>query len=173
MNKLMKYIALFLGCIVSIESSADIKIVSPNGNKILFSEKKEGENIDSDAWNKIFFVHANQKLDLSRDDRYYTENGSTTPSPSGNYLKVLSVSGDYLYLENGERKYVDRTYCSVIDMRDGCIVSDWNGGNCMYDWADDKDILSQYPDGHGSTFDFLLFRPKMHVSADCNGILFL
>lgn len=166
MSKQWIKVACIICFIISGGSSASVIIKSPNGNAVVFSQKKQGDNVDPYAWNKIFFIHGTQQLDLSRDDRYYTEDGSSKVSPSGEYLKVTSISGDYVVLEDGSKKYTDRAYCGVIDMKDGCVVSDWDGEACSYDWEKNKDVLSEYPDGHGEKLDFLSLRPKMKVSHD-------
>lgn len=166
MNNRLKYIFSILIGMVSCDVKSDIDIISPNGNRITFSNKKEGEHIDKFAWGKIFFVHGDQKLDLSREDRYYTEDGSTKLSPLGEYVKVTSISGNYVSMGDEGKKYIDRAYCSVIDMKNGCIVSDWDGEACAYDWAKEKDVLSEEPNGNGDTFDFLSTKPKMKTSID-------
>jgi hypothetical protein len=166
MNKSKKSIFLVLGMTVSTGSFADVKITSPNGSEVVFSHKKQGDNFDPNAWGKIYFIHGTLRLDLSRDDRYYTEDGSSKVSPSGEYLKITSIAGDYVAMDDGTKKYTDRAYCSVIDMKSGCVVSDWDGETCGYDWEKGKDVLSESPDGHGDKFYFLSFRPKMNESID-------
>ncbi|ELY4677646.1 hypothetical protein SM017_004165 [Cronobacter turicensis] len=166
MNKFKQSVFFVLSMAVSIGSFADVKITSPNGSMLIFSQKKQGDNIDPNAWSKIYFIHGAQRLDLSRNDRYYTEDGSSKVSPSGQYLKITSIAGDYVAMDDGSKKYVDRAYCSVIDMKNGCVVSDWDGEACGYDWEKGKDVLSESLNGHGDKFDFLSFRPKMKELID-------
>lgn len=161
-----KGVLLIIGVFFSFGVMAEQKISSPNGNSVVFMQKKQGNNIDPNAWGKIYFIHGGQKHDLSRGNRYYIKDSSSKMSPSGEYLKLISISGDYLVLDDGSEKYTDRAYCSVIDMKDGCVVSDWDGEACSYDWEKNKDVLSEYPDGHGEKFDFLSLRPRMKFSHD-------
>ncbi|MEY8712107.1 hypothetical protein [Mangrovibacter phragmitis] len=129
---------------ISVYNSAyaDIEVKSQNGNSVIFIQPRYGDNIELDAWGKLIFSQNGKKIDLSRADRYYTENGSSKVSPGGNYLVVNSVAGDYLDSGDGAKQYVSRSYCSVIDMRNGCIVSDWDGEACSYQWNKSQDILS-------------------------------
>lgn len=106
---------------------ANVVIKSPNGNALEFSQAKHGRHYDPDSWGKLIFRNNGVMLDLTRSDRYYTEDGSTETSPSGNYVVVNSVSGGEIDSGDGSKQYVDKAYCSVIDMRNGCIVSDWDG----------------------------------------------
>lgn len=140
---------------------ADVEVKSQNGNSAVFSQPKHGDNIESDAWSKLIFNQNGKKIDLSRTDRYYTEDGSSKVSPSGNYLVVNSVAGDYLDSGDSAKQYVSKAYCSVIDMRNGCIVSDWDGEACGYQWAKGKDILSSSDDNDADTFDFLSMKPAV------------
>ncbi|AFJ46268.1 hypothetical protein [Shimwellia blattae] len=140
---------------------ADIEVKSQNGNSIIFSQPKYGNNIDPDAWSKLIFSQGGKKIDLSRAERYYTEDGSSKVSPSGSYLVVNSVAGDVLDFGNGTKQYASKAYCSVIDMRNGCIVSDWDGEVCSYQWTKGKDILASSDDSDADTFDFLTMKPSV------------
>jgi len=164
MLKIWAVFFCFIFFFISGSLNAKLVIRASNGNEIVYSDEKVGSNTDPHAWSKIYFVNRGQKYDLSRGDRYYTENGSSKVSPSGKYLKIISISGGYVTLEDGTETYTDRAYCSVVDMDNGCIVSDWDGEACSYNWAEDKDVLSEYPDGSGEKFDFLSLRPKMKIS---------
>lgn len=166
MKKEKKGFLLIVGVFFSFGVVAEQKIVSPNGNSLVFMQKKQGDNIDPNAWGKIYFTHGELKIDLSRDNRYYIKDGSSKISHSGDYLKLISISGAYLVLDDGSEKYTDRAYCSVIDMKDGCVVSDWDGEACSYDWEKNKDVLSESPDGDGDKFDFLSLRPRINFSHD-------
>lgn len=147
--------------VVCNSAHADIEVKSQNGNSAVFSQPKHGDNIESDAWGKLIFNKNGKKIDLSRTGRYYIEGGSNKVSPSGNYLVVNSVAGDYLDSGDGAKQYVSKAYCSVIDMRNGCIVSDWDGEACGYQWAKDKDILSGSDDNDADIFDFLSMKPAV------------
>ena len=162
-NKLGVLLLLF---IIPGVTNADEKITSPNGNSIVFSQKKEGRHVEPYSWGKLTFIKGGKTFDISRKDRTYTEDGLFKLSPSGNYLVVNSISGDYVNSGNGEKKYVDRAYCSVIDMSDGCVVSDWDGEACSYNWAKDRDDLTKHPDGQGGHFDFVSYKPKMTILVD-------
>jgi len=81
----------FLDMVVLFASFAYVKITSPNGSAIIFSQNKQGENIDLNAWRKIYFIYGSQRLDLSHDDRYYTEDSSSKVSPSGKLQKIISA----------------------------------------------------------------------------------
>lgn len=148
---------------ISVYNSAyaDIEVKSQNGNSVIFIQPRYGDNIELDAWGKLIFSQNGKKIDLSRADRYYTENGSSKVSPGGNYLVVNSVAGDYLDSGDGAKQYVSRSYCSVIDMRNGCIVSDWDGEACSYQWNKSQDILSGSDDNDADTFDFLSMKPAV------------
>ncbi|EKS1846171.1 hypothetical protein QBD22_003113 [Cronobacter muytjensii] len=76
-------------------SHADMEIKSPEGGRLIFSQEKKG-GYEKYSWGKIVFYRNNYSADLSRSDRYYIENGSSKPSPSGKYLIVTSVSGGYV-----------------------------------------------------------------------------
>ncbi|MHA7846365.1 hypothetical protein [Serratia sp. D1N4] len=158
---MIKFFIILIG-FFSMISHADILIKSPNGNFLIFSKEKKGEHFDSHAWGKLAFSNKNSLLDITRSDRYYTEDGSTKTSPSGNYVIVNSISGGEVTQEDGTQKYTDKQYCSVIDMRDGCIVSDWDGEVCGYDWVDNKDILASSTAQGADTFPFLSMRPSIN-----------
>ncbi|HDX8595724.1 TPA: hypothetical protein RQN60_002035, partial [Aeromonas dhakensis] len=68
-------------------------------------------------------------------------------------------------LGDGTEKYVDRAYCSVIDMRNGCIVSDWDGEACGYDWVKSKDVLASSEDKGAEVFDFKVMRPSINIKS--------
>jgi len=106
------------------------------------------------------FIANGKLLDLSRDERYYIEDGSSRVSPSGNYLVINSVSGGYVNTGE-EKKYTDRAYCSVVDMRNGCVVSDWDGEACGYDWLKGEDILAESESEGANTFNFISARPSI------------
>ena len=91
---------------------------------------------------KILFSNKNYSANLSRDDRFYIEDGSSKVSPSGKYLIVNSVSGGTIEFGDGTSKYTEMAYCSVVDMSNGCIVSDWDGEACGYTWTEGKDVLA-------------------------------
>lgn len=138
---------------------ADIVIKSPENSSLHFTHEKKGKNYDPYAWGKIIFTKKGSSADLSRSDRYYTEDGSTKLSPSGKYLLVTSISGAEVGQEDGTLKYIDKAYCSVIDMSSGCIVSDWDGEACGYAWVGNKDVLASSNDPGADTFDFNSMRP--------------
>lgn len=138
---------------------AELVIQSPNGHAVIFSQPQKGELYDDHAWKKILFSSDDKILDLSQSDRYYVEDGQSKTSPSGNFLIIHSISGGDLEQDNNSKIYVDRAYCSVVDMRDGCIVSDWSGEACGYDWVDNQDILADSNEIEAHTFDFLSMRP--------------
>lgn len=85
-------------------SYADIEIKSPEGGRLIFSQEKKGEHYENNSWGKIVFSRNAYTADLSRSDRYYIENGSSKPSPSGKYLIVTSVSGGYVEFGDGVKK---------------------------------------------------------------------
>lgn len=159
-SALIKIICLF-SILYSSFIKADVVISSPIGGKLIFSQKKSGKNIDRNSWGKIFFVRNGQKIDLSMNGRYYVVSEPRHMSPSGKYLVVISVAGGYVEFATGEKKYTDRAYCSVVDMRHGCVISDWDGAACAYDWKKDEDVLSSSDDPDADTFDFLSFRPTI------------
>ena len=125
---------------------ADIVIKSPEGGGVTFSQEKKGEHYDNNSWGNITFSRHNYSADLSRSDRYYVEDGSSRVSPSGKYLIITSVSGGYVEFGDGTSKYTDRAYCSVVDMTNGCIVSDWDGEACGYTWVGSQDVLANSAD---------------------------
>lgn len=108
-----------------------------------------------------FFSNKNYSADLSRDDRFYIEDGSSKVSPSGKYLIVNSVSGGTVEFGDGTSKYTERAYCSVIDMSNGCIVSDWDGEACGYTWTEGKDVLASSEEVGADIFDFNTMRPSI------------
>ncbi|HDT5889161.1 TPA: hypothetical protein QHA87_003160, partial [Aeromonas dhakensis] len=135
------FVAPFL--VTSVTAIADVSINSNDGSSLFFSGKLTGENIDNNAWGKLYYISESKKVELSLQDRYYLENDAgsiSKKSPTGNYILFYSVSGEMVSLGDGTEKYVDRAYCSVIDMRNGCIVSDWDGEACGYDWVKSKDV---------------------------------
>ncbi len=75
---------------------------------------------------------------------------------------VTSISGAEVGQEDGTLKYIDKAYCSVIDMSSGCIVSDWDGEACGYAWVGNKDVLASSNDPGADTFDFNSMRPKVN-----------
>ncbi|MDF7680543.1 hypothetical protein PT300_08040 [Enterobacteriaceae bacterium ESL0689] len=145
---------------------ADIIIRSATGGSLIFSQKKSGghydENSHGNAWGKIVFSSKNYSADLSWDDRYYVENGSSELSPSGRYLIVISVSGGFVEFGDGTSEYKDRAYCSVVDMSNGCIVSDWDGWACSYTWTGGKDVLASSEEADADIFDFKSARPAIN-----------
>ena len=149
----------------SVTALADVTVSNNDSRSLLFSEKLTGDYIDKNAWRKLYYISENKKTEISLQDRYYLENsdnGISKKSPSGNYTLFYSVSGENLSLEDGTEKYVDRAYCSVIDMRDGCIVSDWDGEACGYDWVNGKDILASSEEKEADVFDFTAMRPLIN-----------
>src|SRR5574344_2002946 len=137
-----KVMAIFVASLFFVTgiTYADVYINAASGNSLLFSQKRSGDGIVNNAWSKLYFVSGGNKTELVSQGRYYE--GGSKKSPSGNYILFYSVSGEFVSLEDGTDKYVDRAYCSVIDMRDGCIVSDWDGEACGYDWVNNQDILA-------------------------------
>ncbi|HCB9238027.1 TPA: hypothetical protein M2P33_004204 [Klebsiella pneumoniae] len=143
-------------------SYADVTIQSPIGGSITFSQKKNGEHYDDNSWEKIIFSNHSYSADLSRDDRTYIEDGSSKVSPSEKYLIVNSVSGGTVEFGDGTSKYVDRAYCSIVDMSNGCIVSDWDGEACGYTWTEGEDVLANSEDTGADVFDFNSMRPSIN-----------
>jgi len=162
---LFKIIA-FLSMTISSLAFSDVIITSPIGTKLIFSEKKIGENYDLYAWKKLSFKDSRNLIDLSIKDRYFTEDGSSKVSPSGEYLVVTSISGGYLDSGDGKREYIDKAHCSVVDMKNGCFVSDWEGEVCGYDWKKNEDVLASSNSPGAETFDFLSFRPTINGIKD-------
>ncbi|MEA9393667.1 hypothetical protein SJI19_24665, partial [Acerihabitans sp. TG2] len=162
-NCLLKMIIL-LSITLSPVAVSDVIIRSPFGTKLIFSEKKSGKNYDADAWGKLSFKGHGETIDMGIDGRYFTEDGSSKLSPSGKYLVIVSIFGAYLHSADGTKKYTDRAYCSVVNMKTGCYMSDWTGGACGYHWRENEDILEN---SRGSdTFDFLSFRPRIKHARD-------
>lgn len=143
-------------------SYADTEIKSPEGGRLIFSQEKKGEHYENNSWGEIIFSNHSYSADLSRDDRTYIEDGSSKVSPSGKYLIVNSVSGGTVEFGDGTSKYADRAYCSVVDMSNGCIVSDWDGEACGYTWTGDKDVLASSGDAGADVFDFNSMRPSIN-----------
>lgn len=143
-------------------SHADVVVKSTNGNALVYSEEKKGDHYNGAAWGKIIFLSNNNRIDLSDDSRYYISDDSPKTSPSGNYFIVNSVAGGNVTIENGAEKYTDRAYCSIIDMRTGCIVSDLDGWVCSYSWVNSKDILAESEAKEADTFDYLSVRPSIN-----------
>ncbi|MDA5490166.1 hypothetical protein [Yersinia kristensenii] len=83
-------------------------------------------------------------------------------SPSGRYLIVNSVSGGNVEFGDGTSKYSDRAYCSIVDMDNGCIVSDWDGEACGYTWVGNKDVLASSEEVGADIFDFNSMRPSIN-----------
>ena len=142
-------------------SHADVVIHSPAGTTLTFSQKKTGEHYGSDAWGKILFSSRGTQADLTQEERYYSEDGSSHVSPSGRYLVVNSVSGGDLVQEDGSVTYTDRAYCSVVDMHNGCITSDWSGEACGYSWVGDQDRLASSARPDAEAFNFTSMRPTI------------
>lgn len=152
--------------VTSVTALADVAINSNDGSSLFFSGKLTGENIDNNAWSKLYYITGSKKVELSLQDRYYLENDAgsiSKKSPTGNYILFYSVSGEKVSLGDGTEKYVDRAYCSVIDMRNGCIVSDWDGEACGYDWTTRKDVLASSEDKGADVFDFKAMRPSTNI----------
>ncbi|WP_456310862.1 hypothetical protein [Serratia proteamaculans] len=160
-----RYVSGFLfSLLFSGISHADVMIKSPEGGVLTFSQAKKGEHYDAHTWGKIVFSNKNAQADLSQDDRYYTEDGSSRVSPSGRYLIVNSISGGELWQEDGTVTWSDRAYCSVVDMKNGCITSDWSGEACGYTWVRGKDIIASSEKPDAETFNFTAMRPVLHES---------
>lgn len=160
------FVAPFL--VTSVTAIADVSINSNDGSSLFFSGKLTGENIDNNAWGKLYYISESKKVELSLQDRYYLENDAgsiSKKSPTGNYILFYSVSGEMVSLGDGTEKYVDRAYCSVIDMRNGCIVSDWDGEACGYDWVKSKDVLASSEDKGAEVFDFKVMRPSINIKS--------
>jgi hypothetical protein len=162
MMKYHKSNIVLLFVLISGVTHADVMVESPQGGVLTFSQKKKGQHYYRDAWGKIMFSNQHYSADLSWDPRYYIEDGSSKTSPSGKYLKITSVAGGYVGQEDGTFKYTDRAYCSVIDMTDGCIVSDWDGAACAYTWVGNKDVLASSEEPGAEIFDFSSFRPSIN-----------
>jgi len=67
---------------------------------------------------------------------------------------------------DGKREYIDKAHCSVVDMKNGCFVSDWEGEVCGYDWKKNEDVLASSNSPGAETFDFLSFRPTINGIKD-------
>ncbi len=78
----------------------------------------------------------------------------------------MSVSGGDVEFGDGVKKYTDKAYCSVVDMTNGCIVSDWDGEACGYSWVGNKDILASSGDVNADKFDFQSMRPMINKTID-------
>lgn len=52
---------LIINFSVSIFAHADIEINSPGGGKVIFTQSKHGENVDPNAWSKLFFFKMKRK----------------------------------------------------------------------------------------------------------------
>lgn len=142
---------------------ADVRLVSPSGSALIFSDKKTEKNYDRNAWGQLFYEVKGKRVNLSIEGRYFVEDGSSRLSPSGRYFVVNSVAGGYVDMFDGRgEQYVDKAYCSVIDMRTGCIISDWDGEACGYDWKKDSDELASSDEPNAEKFDFLTFRPDIN-----------
>ncbi|MFM5377900.1 hypothetical protein [Aeromonas dhakensis] len=168
MIKSMAVIFLAPFLVTSVTAIADVSINSNDGSSLFFSGKLTGENIDNNAWGKLYYISKSKKVELSLQDRYYLENDAgsiSKKSPTGNYILFYSVSGEMVSLGDGTEKYVDRAYCSVIDMRNGCIVSDWDGEACGYDWVKSKDVLASSEDKGAEVFDFKVMRPSINIKS--------
>jgi hypothetical protein len=152
-------IILILLMAISPHAFCVVMIDSPLGTKLIFSEKQSGKYSEPYSWKKLTFKGYGETIDLSINERYFTEDGASKVSPSGRYIVINSVSGGYLYSEKDERKYVDRAYCSVVDMRNGCYVSDWDGEACGFNWKKNQDVLENSIGTE--SFDFLSLRPKI------------
>lgn len=159
-----KVMAIFVASLFFVTgiTYADVYINAASGNSLLFSQKRSGDGVVNNAWSKLYFVSGGNKTELVSQGRYYE--GGSKKSPSGNYILFYSVSGEFVSLEDGTDKYVDRAYCSVIDMRDGCIVSDWDGEACGYDWVNNQDILASSAEKGADIFDFMAMRPSINMS---------
>ncbi|MFZ4833742.1 hypothetical protein [Rouxiella sp. Mn2063] len=162
---LLKIIA-FLSVAISSVAFSDVIITSPIGTELIFSDKKTGENYDPYAWKKLSFKDGRDPIDLSIKGRYFTEDGSSRVSPSGEYLVVTSISGGYLDSVDGKREYIDKAHCSVVDMKNGCFVSDWDGEVCGYNWKKNEDVLASSNSPGAETFDFLSLRPTINSIKD-------
>ncbi|MEJ5173952.1 hypothetical protein WH277_01370, partial [Erwinia sp. MYb416] len=66
--------------------------------------------------------------------------------------------------EDGTVTWSDRAYCSVVDMKNGCITSDWSGEACGYTWVGGKDILASSEKPNADTFNFTAMRPTLRES---------
>ncbi|MCE0828765.1 hypothetical protein LVQ78_22440 [Buttiauxella sp. A2-C2_NF] len=162
MIKLNYLNGILLSIFVTGVSYADVVIKSPEGSTLTFSKEKKGEHYDKNAWGKIIFSTNSYSVDLSRSDRYYTEDGTSKVSPSGRYLIVISVSGGNVEYGDGTSNYSDKAYCSVIDMTNGCIVSDWDGEACGYTWVGNEDVLASSENAGANNFDFNSMRPSIN-----------
>lgn len=161
MNKIKCFISLLVTLLFPTVIYGNVTFKSPIGGEINFSEEKKGDNYEPNSWDRITFTINDHLSDLSRNDRYYIEDGTSKLSPSGVYLILNSVSGDYVEQDNGTKKFSERTYCSVIDLRSGCIISDWDGEACSYNWKKKEDILSNSEAPDADVFDFLSMKPNI------------
>lgn len=166
MTKINCFNIVFLAVFFTKISYADVHIKSLNEGVLTFSQEKKGEHYDNNSWGKITFSNHDFSADLSRSDRYYIEDGSSKLSPSGKYLIVTSVSEGYLEYGDGTKKYTEKAYCSVVDMNNGCIVSDWDGEACGYTWVGNKDVLASSENTNANRFDFESMRPMINKITD-------
>lgn len=153
----MKTFALLL--LFPFASLADSCIKSPVGNSLCFAKPMVGENFDAGSWGELYLLRSGKKIPLPMAGRYFGMPDESNISPSGNYINIVSVEWGYLDEGKGSKEFVDRAYCSVIDLRTGCIVSDWDGAMCGYGWEKDNDTLSSSDGVEKNTFDFLSFKP--------------
>ncbi|MGK3945953.1 hypothetical protein ABK046_47350, partial [Streptomyces caeruleatus] len=62
------FVAPFL--VTSVTAIADVSINSNDGSSLFFSGKLTGENIDNNAWGKLYYISESKKVELSLQDRY-------------------------------------------------------------------------------------------------------
>lgn len=153
----------FYFCILlfSLTCKADIIIKSNFETNLLFTDKKEGGNYDRGSWGKIIFIKNKAMIDLSKSERIYASSDYSELSPSGIYLKVNSINRDYLSMKGKPKNAVDKTYCTIIDMRNGCIITDWDGEICGYEWKINEDVLTSADNTVARDFNFISLRPNL------------
>ena len=163
MVKLVLCLFLLSCSILCANAFADSVVKSSKyGSAIIFSRPVTLKQLNADvkasvdrgAYQKIFFKKNKKITDISLDEYSFdltSENSGgryyVSPFPS---LSKLSASERYVMinlveggiLDDGEtRKYVDRAYCSIIDMSNGCIIRTTSGDFCAGVWDKKDDIF--------------------------------
>ncbi len=61
-------------------------------------------------------------------------------SPKKDFAIIQKYDEGYLWLENGDKKFISTNYCDVVNMHNGCIITTLDGQACGAKWVDNNQI---------------------------------
>lgn len=138
-------ISLLLSSLVAAAPQSTLRFALPGGAAILYSNAANPQDpLPERAWKKAVFYFPNgATFDLLPGAGESDDGGGTQMEPPSN--SNISPSGEYVIVARDEQGTVStgpgqpesvlsREYCSMIEIRTGCITADQTGEICGAGW---------------------------------------